>query len=256
MGKIFLSIIMPALNEEKNIVAAITNILESLNSFDVHGEVIVINDGSTDRTEEYIKDLVKKDNRVRMIKHDSPMGIGASFWDGVGSANGELAIMMPGDNENDLSEMLRYVSLMENVDIVIPFAFNKSVRSVFRNIISFIYRFIINSTFCTSLNYTNGTIIYRTSLLTELEHKEKSFFFQTDILIKLIKKGYLFAEVPYKLGKRGKGKSKAATLCSLYKVVKGYMKLFFYIYFKKKNKNNIFAENSISARRYSELNKA
>lgn len=251
--KMKLSVIMPALNEEKNIINAVTNVLNSMDNFNTTGELIVINDGSVDMTEALVRDLMKNDNRISIIKHQTPQGIGASFWDGVDNAKGDMVIMMPGDNENDLSEMLKYVNVMENVDMVIPFAFNKGTRSISRGLISFLYRFIINSTFFTSLNYTNGTIIYRKSLLSEMAHREKSFFFQTDILIKLIKRGYLFAEVPYRLGQREKGRSKAVSLRSLYNVIKGYLKLVIHIYFKAKNKKNIFVDGSVSAKRYKEL---
>lgn len=245
-----ISVVMPALNEEKNIADAVDNVLRSLDDFNIAGELIVINDGSTDKTEDLIKAIMKNDSRVSMVKHEKPKGIGASFWDGVDSAKGDACIMMPGDNENDLSEMLRYAGLMDSVDMVIPFTFNKQARSALRNIVSFFYKTIINATFFTSLNYTNGTVMYRTIILKGLEDKQPGFFFQADALIKLIKAGYLFAEVPYRLGRREKGRSKAISLRSFYRVVKGYLRLFIYVYFKAGKKRGIFLDGSISKKRY------
>ena len=83
MTRISLSIIMPSLNEEKNIMAAMTNTLMAFENFHIDGEIIVINDGSTDRTPDIVTDFMKKDSRIRMITHEMPQGIGASFWDGV-----------------------------------------------------------------------------------------------------------------------------------------------------------------------------
>ena len=98
---------MPALNEEKNILDAVNNTLKSFDDFGINGEIIVINDGSRDKTKALADEVMKKDSRVRLINHDTPRGIGASFWDGVDNANGDMVTMLPGDNENDPWEILR-----------------------------------------------------------------------------------------------------------------------------------------------------
>lgn len=246
-----ISIIIPALSEEKNILTAITNTLKSFEDFNLKGEIIVINDGSTDKTRELVEDITRKDERVSIINHDSTKGIGASFWDGVDNSKAEVVCMFPGDNENDPWEILRYIKLLEHVDIVIPFVFNKEVRSLFRNLFSFIYRFIINRTFFVNINYTNGTVLFRKSVLKELDYRSMGFFFQTDILIRQIKKGYLFAEVPYKLGVRNEGISKAVTFPSFLDVVKGYIRLVKDQYYQRnKNKKRDFSADSVTAKRY------
>jgi len=250
--KLDISIIMPALNEEKNIVDAVSNTLNAFEDLNIHGEVLVVNDGSTDKTQELVVELGKKDKRVRLLNHDSPQGIGAAFWDGVDDARGDVVSMFPGDNENDPWESLGYFKLLEQVDIVIPFVFNKEVRSLFRNLLSFVYRFIINTTFLVYFNYTNGTVLYRKSLLKELDFRSKNFFYQTDILVRLVKKGYLFAEVPYRLGMRSTGVSKAVSFPSLLKVMRGYLNLIKDVYYNKKGANleRNFAEMSLTAERY------
>ncbi len=255
-NKIDVSIIVPALNEEKNIFASVTNVLESFKDFKLKGEVIVINDGSTDKTREIVEDFIKKDKRIRIINHEISQGIGASFWDGVDNAKGDVVSMFPGDNENDPWEILRYYQLLEHVDIVIPFVFNKEVRSLFRNALSFIYRFIINTTFLVNINYTNGTVLYRKSILKELDYRNKGFFFQTDIVIRQVKKGYLFAEVPYKLGARKKGVSKAVTFPSFFQVVKGYIRLGKEMYHKRnRSENKDFSVDTLTAKRYKKNDK-
>lgn len=250
MEHVSLSIIMPALNEEKNILAAVSNTLEAFQDFNIDGEVIVINDGSTDKTMDLVTEISASDGRVRMMTHATPQGIGASFWDGVDNARGEYVCMMPGDNENDPWEIMRYYTLLEHVDIVIPFVFNKQMRSLFRNALSFIYRFIINSTFLVYFNYTNGTVLYRKSILEELGYRSRGFFFQTDILIRTVKKGYLFAEVPYSLGARSHGVSKAVSFPSLLQVIKGYFRLTRDVYYKRTKNDKIFAKDSLAAQRH------
>ena len=101
-----LSIVMPALDEEANVFTAISETLEAFSSFEINGEIIVINDGSKDKTPEIIEEFCKKDERVKMISHASPQGIGASFWDGVDYATNETISMLPGDGENNPGEII------------------------------------------------------------------------------------------------------------------------------------------------------
>mgnify|MGYP001570182254 CR=1 FL=1 len=226
-----LSVVMPALNEEKNIAKALAACLQAFDEFRIDGEIVVVNDGSSDATEGIVAQWRQRDPRIRMIAHERPQGIGASFWDGVAASRGRSVVMLPGDNENSPREIFRYHSLLDHVDIVIPFVFNKDVRSLFRNAFSFVYRFIINTTFGVYFNYTNGTNLYRRSLLRQLSYRSDGFFFQTDILIRLVKKGYLFAEVPYRLGVRKDGVSRASSFPSFVQVVRGYIRLVNDMYF-------------------------
>ena len=244
-----ISIVMPALNEEGNIRAAITMALQAIDEFQINGEIIVVNDGSKDRTGELIEKLIEKDSRVKMIRHENPMGIGKSFWDGVDVSTGDAVVMLPGDNENDAREILRYCELLNHVDIIVPFVFNKEVRSLFRNALSFIYRFIINTTFLVNFNYTNGTILYRKSIFEKLGFRSTGFFFQTDILVRAVKKGYLFAEVPYRLNVRNNGKSRAVSFPSLLDVMKGYIRLVRDIYYTNGKTRREFSKDSLTVQR-------
>lgn len=244
-----LSVIMPALNEESNISDAISSTLETFNFFKINGEIIVVNDGSSDHTQILIEQKSKENpGQIHVIKHDKPKGIDVCFWEGVYHASGDIVVMIPGDNENDPRETLRYYKLLEQVDIVIPFIFNREVRPVFRNILSLLFRFIINTTFLVNFNYTNGTVLCRKSILKELHRRSNGFFFQTDILIRSAKKGYLFAEVPYRVGIRKKGASKAISFPSLCQVIKGYLQLVRDYYSKnKEHHRESYSNDSLTA---------
>lgn len=233
MNKHSLSVIMPALNEEDNIEASIRSTFKAIDKYDIDGEIIVINDGSIDGTPEIVKRNIKFDKRLKLINHTKPMGIGYSFFDGVKKSMKDIVVMIPGDNENIPEGVLAFFNLLEEVDILIPFIHNIEVRHKGRRIISSIYRFIINISFGTNLNYTNGTVFYRRCILDDIKLSSSGFFYQTELLIKLIRKGYLFSEIPTFLSLRDSGKSKATALPSLIKVTGSYLKLFFEIHFKR-----------------------
>ncbi len=219
------SVIISALNEERNVLAAIGNALQALKDFGIDGEVVFVNDGSTDATGAVVAEKYAGDPRLRTITHERPHGVGGSFWEGVDLARGEAVFWLPGDNESDPWEILRYYPLLEHVDMVVPFVFNPEVRPRSRRALSRLYLLVINLTFGTGFNYTNGTIMYRKSILRTLPSRTDSFFFQSDVIIRLARMGCLYAEVPVRLGVRDTGESKALTFKSFRKVAAGYIKL-------------------------------
>ncbi len=214
---------MPALNEANNIESAIADVELAFKKVGIEGEIVVINDGSSDATRAKVEALQRTRPFLKLINHATPQGIGSSFWDGVQQASGDVVTLIPGDGENETYEILRYLPLMQHVDIVVPFVVNRSARNFKRRLLSKTYKGIINLSFGLLLNYMNGTVMYRRSVLRSLQLKSKGFFYQTELLIKAIKRGYMYAEVPYILAQRGDGKSKAVSIKSFLKVSRDYL---------------------------------
>ena len=142
---------------------------------------------------------------------------------------------------------------MEDVDIIVPYVYNREVRSKVRNLLSKLYKGMINISFGMVLNYMNGTVIMRKSILNNFTLKSYGFFFQTELLIKTIRQGYLYAEVPYALNKRNFGKSKAVSLKSFITVIISYFRMVFYVYFLV-NKNKDIHRDSLTYKRRALLN--
>lgn len=243
--------VMPSLNEEKNLLSAVNNVIASCDRLGVNCEIVIVNDGSSDDTGKLAESLKAQHPFIQVIHHDSPQGIGGSFWDGVKIARGDVVVMIPGDGENDAAEIMRYLPLMNHVDLVVPYVFNRQVRSLARRILSNLYRGIINLSFGTTLNYMNGTVLYRKCILDDIELMSKGFFYQTELLIKCIRRGYLFAEVPYALLQRAAGMSKATSMRSLKNVAKSYFILLKDVYFGPLQ-NKALAPESITALRRKE----
>lgn len=236
--RIDLSIIMPALNEEGNIASAIGHTLAAFAAHGLSGEIVVVNDGSTDRTPRIVEEIAGREGegRIRMVHHRTPQGLGAAFRDGLRETRGEAVAFMPGDDENDPGEIMRYYGLLGQVDMVVPFVYNKEVRPKVRNLISAVFRSLINVTFGVNFNYTNGTVLYRRAILASAPNRSAGFFFQTENVVRAVWSGYLFAEVPYRLAVRAGGESKALSLKSLRQVTRDYLALIKEIYFSPEKK--------------------
>ena len=96
-----LSIVIPAYNEEKGIVEIMERVLtirESLKAAGVDGmELLVVNDGSRDRTAEVADEVARKHEGVRIISHPKNRGYGAALKTGFAQAKGELVGFLDAD---------------------------------------------------------------------------------------------------------------------------------------------------------------
>lgn len=252
-SKYQITVVMPALNEERNVESAVQETLAAFDRLKISGEIVLINDGSSDRTPDLVKELQTRHNNIQVIHHFKAMGIGFSFWEGAQKAQGEVVTMLPGDGENDPAEILRYLPLMQQVDIVIPFVYNQEVRGWQRRVVSVTYKAIINFSFGMLLNYMNGTVMYRRSVLHSLSLRSKGFFYQTELLIQAIRRDYLYAEVPYALKIRSSGKSKALTFKSLFKLSKDFLIIAYNVHIKDRVNPRTYVEDCVTAQRRREL---
>lgn len=98
-----ISVVIPVHNEEKNIEPLYKEIIKVFEDLKEPFEIIYINDGSTDRTEEILKTLKAKDDRVRVLNMDRNRGEAAALTAGFFYARGEIVISMDGDGQNDPS---------------------------------------------------------------------------------------------------------------------------------------------------------
>jgi len=228
-----ISIIMPALNEEKNIRAAVSNVFRALKKYNLRGDVVVVDDGSTDQTPIVLTEIKKEFAGLQVIRNNTPSGIGGAFLSGVMHARRKAVVMIPGDDENKPEDVLKYLDLIDRVDIVVPFVHNSELRNRWRRLISSFFRFIISTSFGTSLNYYNGNVIYKTRVIQSLPIRSRGFFYQAEILIRALRKGALFAEVPVFLKNRSFGVSKAVSFKSLRSVAIDFLCLFWEIHFQR-----------------------
>ena len=107
-----ISIILPTYNGAKYIRKAIESVI-SQNFFD--WELMIINDGSTDNTEEIIEEYKSKDNRIVYIKNDSNLGIQKTFNKGLGEAKREYVARIDDDDEwIDKDKLTNQVEFLDN----------------------------------------------------------------------------------------------------------------------------------------------
>ncbi len=221
-----LTVIVPAYNEEDSIRLTVRCLVASFNKTNFDWQLVLVDDGSTDKTGEIIGHLALIYPNIKIVKHKLNMGLGRSFCDGVKNSDKENVTWIPADGENDLDGIIKYFFLLEYVDVIVPFVTNTNIRPWKRRFLSKLYLLIVNFSFGTFFNYTNGNIVYKREIFDVIKPRANSFFIHTECLIKAVRAGFLFAEVPVYLKKRKKGRSKALTVKSFYSLVREYIKLF------------------------------
>jgi glycosyltransferase involved in cell wall biosynthesis len=106
---------MAVYNEAEYILTAIESILEQ--SFEDF-EFLIIDDGSTDRTSEIIKNYAERDNRIRHLVNETNKGLPASLNKGIEAANGEYIARMDADDRSRPERFERQVEFLEtNSDV-------------------------------------------------------------------------------------------------------------------------------------------
>lgn len=239
-----LSIIIPCFNEEKTIEKVVKDINLYSKKFIINCEIIIIDDGSIDETYSKLKKILKKYNHIKVIKHKNNKGFGSAYKTGIKNSSGEFCVLIPGDNEADINDTLRIFSETKNIDMLLPYTINKEVRNLQRRFLSKLFVILLNLIFNTNVKYFNGSVFYRTKVLKKVRIKSKGFLFQSEIVLKIIKSGYLYNETPYFLKHRSGGDAKALKFKNLLIVFTELVRLIIEIYFIKKYRIPIIKDSA------------
>lgn len=234
-----ISIIITAFNEENSITPAFLDIKKAARKLKINSEIIIINDCSTDKTQEKIEKIISKNLGVLNIVNNGNCGPGKSFTNGVKQASGKIVIWMPADTEVKSLEYLKHIKYFKDYDILTFYHINPKSRSLIRFIISFIFTYILNFFFSTNLKYFNGPTAIKKEIYLQFIPRSNRFFFAAESKIKAIKKGYKNIQVPIKLEEKQQYRSFRNIITPLrpiniVDVLISFLILFWEIYFSKK----------------------
>ena len=119
MGQVELSFVIPAYNEEVFIENTLGTLDLAIKEKVVQYEIVVVDDGSKDKTFTKAMKYAKKNGHVKVIRYDRNVGKGFAIKTGVMNSVGDAVIFIDGDMEIDLNTISTYVEALKNADVVI-----------------------------------------------------------------------------------------------------------------------------------------
>jgi len=190
-----LSIIIPAYNEENTIETILSRTLEIELIHNIQKEIIVVNDYSSDTTEEKVlrfKEKQDKKEDIKYYKHAKNKGKGAALHTGIKMATGDYLIVQDADLEYDPEEFNLLIApvLKDNADVVYGTRFqggNPHRILFFWHSIGNKFLTFLSNMF-TNLNLTDMETCYklfRTSIIQKIDLKEQRFGFEPEVTAKI-----------------------------------------------------------------------
>jgi glycosyltransferase involved in cell wall biosynthesis len=202
-----ISIILPVYNEEGNIKTLSEEIKEVFLKNSISGEIIFIDDGSTDSSNKEIKVIAKENSDIKLITFSKNFGQTAAFSAGIKEASGKFIVTMDADGQNnpqDIPPLLE--ELNKGFDVVSGWRKNRKDKYISRILPSMVANFIISRITGIALHdYGCSLKIYKTEFLKNADLYGEMHRFLPAIL------GYMGAkiseiEVNHRARKSGKSK--------------------------------------------------
>ncbi|MCS7231153.1 MAG: glycosyltransferase family 2 protein [Elusimicrobiota bacterium] len=193
-----LSVILPCLNEENSIEICIKKIKDIFKKENINGEIIVVDNGSTDRSVE----IIKKHSDVKLL-FETQKGYGAALRKGIDNAEGKYIIMGDADNTYDFYEIPKFLEkLKEGYDLVMGSRFK---GKILKNAMSWSHRYIGNPLLSGMLRLFFGGNIsdahcglraFTKEAYQKMNLRTTGMEFASEMVIHALKKNLKITEIP------------------------------------------------------------
>lgn len=205
-----LSMVIPLYNEEKNIRKVVIGLSHTFERSSIDYELILVNNGSTDKTPQILESLARKrPDTIKVVHISVNQGYGWGVISGLKRVSQEYVGFMGGDGQMEPSDVLRVYSKLidENLDLC-------QVKRVLRKdgpirkFISYCYNFIFRFLFSWKVKDVNATPkIMRREIYEKFDLVSQDWFLDAEVVIKCTKMRCKVGEVSAIFHKRETGKS-------------------------------------------------
>lgn len=191
-----ISVFFPCYNDSKTIGKLIKDALFVLKELTKTYEVIVIDDGSTDGSRELLKDLAKRQPKLKVVFHQSNQGYGGALISGFKNAKYDLCFYTDGDGQYNVKELAILFSLMtEDVNFINGIKMSRH-DPTYRIIIGNLYSFMARWLFWLPIQDIDCDFrLVRKSIYSKLDLKSKSGTICIELIKKSQRAGAVFRQV-------------------------------------------------------------
>jgi len=204
-----ISVVIPGYNEEQSIEETVRKSIDHLALFSNQYEIIIVNDGSTDRTTEIAERLQAENSTVRVIHNPINLGVGISLLIGLHTAKYELVLHNAMDYPFDLKDLDKVLPLFPEWDVVVIVRTDRSAHSWYRKLTSVVHHGLIRLLFWVNLKDFNFVQVYKKEVIDAIRVDAQSPSFVTpELIIKARDAGFKITaiEIPFHLRLKGEVK--------------------------------------------------
>jgi glycosyltransferase involved in cell wall biosynthesis len=193
-----LTIFFPFWNEEDNIEHVVRAAIPVANQYAEKWEILMIDDGSSDKTMEIAQRLAKEYKNLRAIGHTPNRGYGAALNEGFTYARYDYIIFTDGDGQFDFSEIAKFINNIQSYDMVIGYRKKRRDKNLFKRLLLMyllkiwdliLFRFYFKDIDCAFKMFKKD------ALEKIMPFRSEGALISTEILAKAKKKGLKIKEV-------------------------------------------------------------
>lgn len=212
-----LSIVIPAYNEAANIVGVLQTISAVAKKWNMDYEIILVNDGSQDRTGFIARELGPRIPNFRLVEHYPNRGYGGALKAGFAAASKEWIVFIPGDGQFDFTEIHRLTDRASEADVICGYRADRK-DPLIRRINAFGWNMLIRLLFgrlCRDIDC--GFKLIRSEVLAHVNLASDGALVDTELLAAARAQGYHITEVPVTHLPRTAGEPTGADLKVIFK---------------------------------------
>jgi glycosyltransferase involved in cell wall biosynthesis len=224
------SLCFPVYRDERTVRRVTEKALHVLEHLAGNYEVLIVDDGSPDRSGEIADELAAKHDCVRVVHHPANLGYGEAMKTAICEARFEWICLTDGDDEYDVADLGKLIALRDFYDLIITFRYVK-LYSGFRIFMSWVYNVLVRWMFRMPYrDISTGLRLVRRSLAQDLDLVSPSPFIGAEITIKTMLRGFRVGEVGIQTFPRTFERSATATpaniLATLRDMLRTYRAIF------------------------------
>ena len=212
INQLDLSVVIMAFNEEDNLPIQVTRTIAFLEQHTSGWQLIIVNDGSSDKTGEIADDFASRyPDNIDAVHHETNGGMGVAIRSGYEAARRTWVTQLPADCQVDPGVFTRFFPLTAHHDIVLS-VYGARDDGLIRDVLSWGFQTMIRLLLGQRGDFT-GTMMFRRSLLAEVGLLySHSFFVNLEFPIRVLELGYSHGLVTIEAQPRLHGQSKVANL--------------------------------------------